>query len=136
MFETIFSSALGQTALVFVLVFAVIFGILQKTELFGSGKKQLDAIIAVVIGLITSTVAYSTDIIQRLVPFMAVVAVILLIFLVLVGFMYHGSEFKVHNRVRLFFGVGIFVALAIAVIYITGAWDYLADWFSGENGGA
>lgn len=135
MVETIFSSALAQVALVFVLVFTVVFGALQKTKLFGDGKKQIDALVALVVGLIASSVAYSLDIIQRLVPFLAVSLVIILVFLVLVGFMFKEGEFKLPGWVMVSLPIIIFIAVVIAVLQITGTWDMLYGLFSGESGG-
>ena len=36
----------------FLLVFFIVFALLERTKLFGDGKKQLDALISFVIGLI------------------------------------------------------------------------------------
>ena len=50
---TILSSQLFvEVILPFLLVFAVVFAILQKTKILGEGKKQIDAIVSLVIGLI------------------------------------------------------------------------------------
>src|SRR3989344_5401509 len=56
---TLFSSPLGQTVLVFVLVFVGIFAILQKSKVFGDGKKQIDALVAVAIAVLYFTPAWN-----------------------------------------------------------------------------
>ena len=47
--ETIFSSALGQTVLVFILVFTLVFAVLQKSKILGDSRKQTDALIALAV---------------------------------------------------------------------------------------
>ena len=40
------------TILPFVLVFTIVFAVLQKSKIFGDDKKQIDSIVALVFGLI------------------------------------------------------------------------------------
>jgi hypothetical protein len=121
--ETIFSSPLGQTTLVFVFVFTLVFAVLQKSKIFGDGKKQSDALVALATGLLTITVGSAMDLITRLVPFMAVALVVILVFLILSGLFW--KEFEVPDWMKnAAFGLA-FLAVVIAVAYFTGAWDWL-----------
>ena len=87
-YETIFSSELGQVTLIFVLVFTMVFAVLQKAKVFGDGKKQIDALIGLAVALIVISAGYATDIISQLIPFLAITLVIILIFMVLIGFLF------------------------------------------------
>ncbi len=129
MVETILSSPLAQTAFVFLLVFTLVFAILQKTKILGDGKHQIDALVALAIGLIIISVGYALDIIHRLIPFLAIGLVVILVFLLLFGSVYQPGEFKLNNWVKAVFGVIIFAALVITVLIITGGGDYILDWF-------
>lgn len=131
--QTLFNSPLGQTVLVFVLVFVGIFAILQKSKIFGEGKKQIDALVAVAMALIVASVGYAIDLISNLVPVMAVALVVILVFMILFGAV-HEKELKLTDGVRTAFGVAIFVLIAIAVLYFTPAWDYVRDIASGGDG--
>ncbi len=132
---TLFSSPLGQTVLVFVLVFVGIFAILQKSKVFGEGKKQIDALVAVAMALIVASVGYAIDLISNLIPVMAVALVIILVFMILFGAV-HKDALDLPKSVRYAFGIAIFIAVAIAVLYFTPAWDYLMDMVSGGEGSA
>ena len=82
--STILSSDLFVNAVLpFLLVFVVIFAILQKSKILGDEKKQIDAIVALVIGLIVISFGYATGVIVSLIPFLAVSAIIILVFLLL-----------------------------------------------------
>lgn len=137
MAETILSSPLiAEAVLPFILVFTIVFAILQKSKILGDGKKQIDAMVGLVVGLITITVARAVGIINQLLPFLAVSIVIIVIFLIMVALFnkdHEGKDTKVWNFFKNAIVIMSFIAVAIAVIYFTGAWDYLAYKF-GEPG--
>ncbi len=120
----------------FLLVFTVIFGILEKSKIFGEGKKQIDAIVSLVIGLIVISYSYATGIIVGLVPVMAVGVVIILVFLILFGFVFKEGDFKIHWGLQLAFGILAGIAVIIAVLVLTGAWTYVTSWFNGSGAGS
>lgn len=134
MVETILSNPLFVEAILpFLLVFTIVFAILQKTRVLGEGKKQVDAIVALVIGLIVITFARAVGIILVLMPFLAVSMVIILVFLILYGMVFKEGEFKLPGKVQ---GViGALAALAVIAIslWATGAWDYLLDMWTNSG---
>lgn len=124
-----------ELALPFLLVFVVIFAILQKTKVLGDGKKQIDAIVSLVIALIVVSFGYATNIIISLIPFLAVAVVIIFVFLILYGMVFHGEEFKIPKNLRIGFGILVGIAVLIAVLISTGAWTYIAEnWIYGNGG--
>jgi len=70
----------------FVLVFTLIFAILQKIQLLGEEKKSVDALIGMVTGLMLIAFPAARGIVVLLMPFLAVSAVLLLVFMLLYGF--------------------------------------------------
>ena len=129
MVETIFTTPFVQSALIFVLVFTIVFGILQKSQVFGAGKKQIDALVALAIGLIVLSVAYATDLIHNLIPFLAVSLVIILVFMILIG-SFHSDKLDLPGWAKIVLGIIVFISVIIAVLYFTGAWDYLYSLFT------
>jgi hypothetical protein len=61
-----------EAILPFILVFTLVFAILQKTKLLGDGKKQIDAIVSLVIGLILISFSYAVGILTILIPFLVI----------------------------------------------------------------
>jgi hypothetical protein len=112
-----------EAILPFLLVFTIMFAVLQKTEILGKGKKQVDAITSLVVGLLVISFGNAVGIIVRLIPFLAVTLVILLVFLILLGSFHKEGEFKLHASIKILLTIIISVALVIAVLLITGAWD-------------
>ncbi len=136
MAETILSSPIFSEAILpFILIFTVVFAILQKSKILGDGKKQIDALVALVVGLITITFANAVGIISYLIPFLAVSVVMILIFLILVAMVSTGEKgFELHKGFKWTIMILAFIAVVIAGLIVTGAWDYLAYQFSGPDG--
>lgn len=117
----------------FILVFTVVFAVLQKTEILGKGKKQIDALVALVMGLIVVAYANATGIIVNLSVFMAVSLVILLVFMILIGITFKQGEFKVEKNIQNVLIAIISIAIVVALLNITGYWDDLVNAFSGGD---
>jgi peptidoglycan/LPS O-acetylase OafA/YrhL len=123
-----------QTILPFVLVFVLIFAILDRIKILGEDKRQINAIVSLVIALLFVTFGNAVGMVTQLVPFLVVLSVIILVFLILWGFIAAGKDgFSVNKGIRIAAGIIITVALIVAVIIVTGAGDTFSKWFSGSN---
>ncbi len=118
------------------LVWTLIFAILEKTALLGEGKRQINAIIGLVVALAVIAFPFAQNIVVKLMPFLAVVAVILLVFMLLYGFA-SGKKGDVLNKgLKIVFGILIGIALLVMIIYATGYWDEIYNsLFKGELAG-
>jgi len=134
-YPTIFSHPLAfQVVLPFLLVFTLVFAVLAKSEVLGKGKNQINALVAMIVGLIVISFGYAVYIINNLIPFMAVSLVIILVFMILLGAVYEQGTFKIHENVKWAFLAIIGISVAIAVLYFTGAWDYIYELvYQGES---
>lgn len=122
--DTILTSDLFmQIILPFLLVFTLVFAILQKTKIFGEGKARIDAITALVIGLIVTAFSKATNIITTLMPFLAVAAVIILVFMILYGFVAANEKGADFSWAKIPFGIIIGLAVIVAVLIATDYWN-------------
>lgn len=129
MVETIFSSPLAfQVILPFLLVFTLVFAVLDKSEVLGKGKRSINALVALIIGLIVVAFGKAVEIINNMIPFLAVSLVVILVFMILLGALYEQGTFKIHENVKWVFMIIIAIAVVIAVLYFTGAWDFLYEY--------
>ena len=126
-FDTILTSDFAVRIIYpFLLVFTLVYAILQKSKILGDDKSQIDALAALSIALIVVAFSWSTDIIVNLMPFLAVSLVILLVFMVLFGFVASGEDgLKLPPKVQWGIGVLIVIALVIAVLVVTGQWGFV-----------
>ncbi|MEM0143451.1 MAG: hypothetical protein QXL94_05825 [Candidatus Parvarchaeum sp.] len=74
----------------FLLVFAIVYGVLQRSEIF-KGKSDIDAIIAFVLGIIFATTNYTLKLTYLLLPIVGIVAIVIFMLLV-IGSMLYGSS--------------------------------------------
>jgi hypothetical protein len=119
----------------FVLVFTLIFAVLEKSQLLGDGKKQINAIIGIVIGLFLIAFPPARDIVVLLMPFLAVSIVILLVFMLLYGFIVGKTDGDILGYWwKVAFGAILAVALVTALLFITGHWDIVYDYTFGDKG--
>src|SRR3989344_4001423 len=116
-----------ETILPFLLVFTIVFAVLQKTEILGKGKRQIDAIVAAVMGLIVISFGYATGIIVSLIPFLAVGTVVILVFLLLYGMVFEAGTFKSGKGIKITVGILAAIGVIIATMIATGAWDYVTE---------
>jgi lysylphosphatidylglycerol synthetase-like protein (DUF2156 family) len=135
---TILSSPLFmEMILPFLLIFTVVFAILQKTEILGKGKRQIDAIVALVIGLIVVAFGNAVGIINAFMPVLAVAIVVLLVFMIMFGMVFKEGEFKMPKGVQTAVGILAAIVVIVALLLFTGWWNYLYDLiFSGGGASA
>jgi len=128
------NSLVTQIILPFLLVFVLIFAILDRVKILGEDKRQINALVSLAIALIFVTFSRAVDIVSNLMPFLAVLAVIILVFLILWGFIAGGKEGLVLNKgIKIAGGIIIILALVIAVLFVTGAYGIIQEWITGSN---
>ena len=119
----------------FLLVFVLVFAILQKSKIFGEGKKQIDALIALAIGLILIGVPQPRDYIVSIIPWLAVALVVLLVFLLIIGFTNSDNKdgIKIPDWVKKSVPWLALLFVVILVLVITNSWQSVWNWLSGGN---
>ena len=136
MVETIFTNPFFiETVLPLLLVFTVVFAILEKTKIFGDGKRQIDAIVALVVGLIFVAFGRATDIVVRMIPVLGVALVVILIFMILLGSVYGEGQFNIPGWLKVVVGILIGILVIATVLILTGGLDYIIGFIYGDNSG-
>ena len=110
-------------ALPFLLIFFIVFGILEKTKFFGAEKKRLNALIAFVVGLIFIAAVSPTLVVSNLILFLTVALVVMFVGLLLWGFIAGEEGLKFENApkgLKYFIGIIIVVAVVLAFIWAVG----------------
>ncbi|MDP2946816.1 MAG: hypothetical protein Q8N88_01765 [Nanoarchaeota archaeon] len=128
---------LATMLLPFLLIFVLVFAILQKTKLLGDGKQQIDAMVALAVALILIGFPQPRDIVVSLVPWVAVGAIVILIFFILYGFVAGDlSGDKIPKWMKGVFGVLAAIFTAGVVLYVTGLGKVALNFFSvtGDSG--
>ena len=109
-----------HVALPFLLIFTLIFAILQKTKILGTDSKNLNAIVALIIAALAVRNQEIVFIMQRFLPNISMFVVIILMFLLLVGIV-GGNKFEG------FSGGWMLTAAIVSFIFV--GWSLTADAF-------
>ena len=98
----------------FLLIFALIYGVLTKSNIFNDNK-PVNAIIAIAIGLMASQFSMVNEFFSEFFPRFGIGLVILLIFLIFVGMFIDTTEEKSKWINNVFLGVAGIIVLSILV---------------------
>lgn len=117
----------------FLLVFFILFAVLEKTQLFGKEKKQINAFVAFIIGLIFVSAVAPKLILGDLILFLTIGIVIVFVVLLLWGFI-NGEEAKFGGKgVKIISAIAVLIAVFIAVLFITDSFTGLVDILFGQS---
>lgn len=120
-----------EFALPFLLIFFIVFAILEKTELLGDDKKQINALVAFVIGLIFVSAVSPKLMVSNLILFLTVAIVVMFIGMLLWGFVAGGDVQIKNDKVKWAMGIAIVIGVIGAVIWATGFYSFLDGLFFG-----
>lgn len=119
----------------FLLIFFIVFAVLEKLKLFGEGKKQINALISFVIGLIFVGAVYPKLVVENLILFLTITIVAVFVVLLIWGFVFgekiQGS--KLEKGMKLGLGAVVTIAFIGALIWATGLGESLGTFMSGNN---
>jgi hypothetical membrane protein len=135
---------LFDVVLPFLLVFTIIFAILEKTKVFGTEvidgkkypKKNLNATASFVIAFFVIASSQLVEIITTVSSFTVILLMLSVMFLLLVGsFMKEGDGVFLTGSWNSFFMILMFVGIILIFIYALGWWDQLWDFLQFGQGG-
>ncbi len=103
----------------FILVFTLVFAILEKTRIFGEEdkkpKKNLNALVAFAVGLFVIAATNVVDILRNALPLITLVLIVILSFMLLVGSFHGDKEFSfADNKAwRRFLTIVVFISVLL-----------------------
>jgi hypothetical protein len=131
---TIFSNNIwSKVVLPFLLIFTLVFAVLEKSKVLGEGKRQVNALVALSIGLIVVLFGYAIYVINYMIAFLAVALVVIVVFMILTGLVHKEGEFKFSDNVKLALMWIIGIGVGIAAFYFTGAWGFFYEKLMGPS---
>ena len=99
----------------FLLFFAIIYATLDKTQVFGADKKDINAIVALVIALIASTTSWVIKGVTGFLPWVGFIALVVVAFLMLAAMVYGGNVDQLISSPAVKYGGLIFVVIALGL---------------------
>lgn len=119
------ASLFSQIIPAFLLVFVIVYAILQKAKIFGDNVYKIDALVSFAIALIFVVAEPSRNFVVGLMPFLGAALAVMIVFLILYGFV--GGELKEGKQwMKITFGILAGIFLIAIVLYVSG-WYKLLD---------
>jgi hypothetical protein len=106
----------------FLLLFFIVFALLEKTKLLGE-KKQINALVAFVVGLIFVAAAYPKMVVGNMILFLTIAIIVVFVALMLWGFIAgeEGLKFeKAPIALKWTIGIVILIGIILAVLWASG----------------
>jgi len=131
-----------DVVLPFLLVFTIVFGVLEKTKLFGvtdkKPKQNINAMIAFVIALFFVAATELVEGTMWLLPHVVILLITLMSFMMLVGFFYSDQEFSFekHTFWKVFLTIVFFIGIVLLswYAYHPSSFDNVGNFWSGTTG--
>jgi hypothetical protein len=101
-----------QYILPLLLVYLIVYALLEKTKILGEGQKQINAVVALVISILFVGVASPKLVVSNLILFLTVALIIMFVALLLWGFI-TGEEAKLPGGKGLKIGAGVVILIAV-----------------------
>ena len=122
-----------EFVLPFLLIFAVVFGILVTTGILGKNK-GINMVISLAVGLLAITSYEFRSFVRTLFPYAGMGIAILLVILILVGLF---VNFEDKSKIKwIFFGISMFIA-AVVILYSLSSYEVFGGgWWWNEYGSA
>lgn len=118
----------------FLIVFFILFAVLEKSKLLGEDKKQLNALLAFVIGLVFVSAVFPKMFVENMMLFLSVALVIMFVILLLWGFIYSSKDgFSLTKPMKVGLGVVFTIATIFAVFWATGISGKVYDFLFGQS---
>lgn len=129
----------------FILVFAIVYAILEKTKILGkeeAGKKNINALVAFAFGLFVVVASNIVDTLKNALPVITLVLIVLISFMILVGAFHGDKEFSFAESTfwKWFLTIVMFFAVVLIFMNFTETdsgetwleafWDYVTDDFN------
>lgn len=128
----------------FMLIFAIVFAILQKSKIFHGGAndddsaKKINSVIAFVFALFGVISVNVFNFIENAFAIAAMVIVTILCMLIVLGLLL-GDEYKKifeNNKIKYALAIGIFLLTLGFLFTMFKVWQWLGDFFSSFSGGS
>jgi hypothetical protein len=105
----------------FLLIFFIVFAILEKTAILGKDKKQINAMVSLVIGLIFVGAVFPKMIAENMVLFMTIGLVIIFVGLMIWGFLTgQTGGINIGSKMKIFYAWLLGIALVVSIIWASG----------------
>jgi len=111
----------------FLLFFAIVFALLEKTALLGKGKSNVNLIVALAVALLVVAVNKAVNFISSVIPNMILILVLLVMFVMITGVFFKEGEMEFYKEHKVWFGIFMFLLFVLTIGFVLHAWPVDGD---------
>jgi hypothetical protein len=126
------SIPLFKESILFLLVFVVVFAVLQKSKILGDNVSKINSFVALAFAFLFLGVSAATEVVTKMVPWVAVALSVILMFLLLWGFV-GGEMGSLPGSIKWTIIILSMVFIISLLLYVTGGWSFIRGMFSLDN---
>lgn len=129
-FDSLEIAGIFEIFLPFILVFSLVFAILEKVKLFGENRRGIHGVVAISLALLVANNDYIVEVLHRFLPNIAFFMIVILAVIMLLSTMTgeEGGRWLNGNKS---IGIGITIAIIFAVWSLIS--DEVGDFFGGSQ---
>lgn len=112
----------------FLLIFVIVYAVLEKTKILSKENKAINVIVAFVIGIVFIGVPAAAGVTIKFLPIVAVIVVLifgLMLMFGIAGISKGGESFEFHTGLKITLGILVGIAFVITILWATGTLQYI-----------
>jgi hypothetical protein len=114
-----------QIILPFIILFLVIYAVLQKSKILGGDNKLLNIAVSLAMALIAVSFASPINVITSIIPVFAIAIVSLLVLMIVFAFADGKDKFELNNGIKYAVWGAVGFAVVAMVIWSSGIWTII-----------
>ena len=112
----------------FILVFTIVYGILEKTQVFGKNRHDINSMIALSMALMFAITGWAVRATQNFLPWVGLLAIVIISFLMLTAMFWPRLSDLQSNRAIKYGGtITVLVIFILIILYYTGLFNTAAN---------
>lgn len=114
--QALYAMGFFQIILPFMLVFTIVYGVLERSKFFGENRHDINATIALVLGLMVVISAFVLQVLADFLPLVGLFAIVLVMFLMLVSMFWGEAKNIWDNRLIKYSAVIVIAGVFIVIL--------------------
>jgi len=105
-------------ALPFLLIFTIVYGVLERTKVFGDKRHDINATVALVIALIVVSASWAVGVLTNFLPYVGIISVVIISALMLIALLYGNLDNLIGEKGDAWVKRGGVVIIAAALLIV------------------
>ena len=106
----------------FLLFFAIVFAVLEKTRVLGEKKSNVNLIVALAVSLLVIATNKAVNFISTVIPNMILFLVLIIMFVMITGIFFKEGDYEFYKEHKIWFGIFMVILFVLTIGFVLNAW--------------